>query len=137
MACKSDSCSSILTELCGYRPLGIKLSHTLKLSTSGLWNKTLQWCPTLRERPGWGHAQLVISQKLRLVTKFQLLLHFPCFFYSRLNIAGVARIVLNYYDQGRILEKRACNSPRAKTEWAEECYWKSRFLLNRVLQRYR
>ena len=37
-------------------------------------------------------------------------------------------------------EKRACNSPRAKTLWAEECYWKStvisknRFLLNRVLQ---
>ncbi len=36
-------------------------------------------------------------------------------------------------------EKRTCNSPRAKTEWAEECYWKStiisknRFLLNRVL----
>ncbi len=21
-------------------------------------NLTLQWCPTLRERPGWGHAQL-------------------------------------------------------------------------------
>ncbi len=35
VACKSDSCSSILTELCGYRPLGIKLSHTLKVSTSG------------------------------------------------------------------------------------------------------
>ncbi len=35
VACKGDSCSSILTELCGYRPLGIMLSHTLKLSTSG------------------------------------------------------------------------------------------------------
>ncbi len=42
-----------------------------------------------------------------------------------------------------VQEKRACNSPRAKTEWAEECYWKStvisknRFLLNRVLSKYR
>ncbi len=29
-------------------------------------------------------------------------------------------------------EKRACNSPQAKTLWAEECYWKSTVISNRV-----
>ncbi len=64
----------------------------------------------------------MISEELRLFNRFGLLqvIQFMC------NTKGVK-------------EKRACNSPRAKTEWAEECYWKStvisknRFLLNRVL----
>ena len=38
-----------------------------------------------------------MSQKLRLVTNFELLLHLPLFFYSCLDVAGIAIIVLNYY----------------------------------------